>query len=325
MNKTITCMGELLIDFICTDRDVSLSKGMHFIKKPGGAPANVAAVISKLGGHAQFAGAVGSDPFGVFLHDELTKHGVATDLLKYSHLPTTLAFVSLTADGERDFNFSRGADADFSLNHEEDHLIASSQILHFGSATGFLGGDLEKTYTQTLKKSHARGQFVSFDPNYRSVFWVDQSDVFRTKVKDVMPYVDLIKVSDEELALLTQTKDPTMGMHVLHEWGAKIVLVTLGAKGAVFSMDQDLVEVHSPKVKAIDATGAGDAFVGALLFQLMQGNDLLKNGLTIQTLKKAVQFACVAGALTCTELGAMEALSTLTGIESLYQTTYEHE
>jgi len=143
----IICPGELLIDFVCDDRDVMLQDGEHFIKKAGGAPANVCAAIVKLGSSAAFVGKVGKDSFGNFLYTMVKSLGVDTKYcLKDEKYNTTLAFVSLTADGERDFEFIRGADENLCTEdiHFED--FSESTIIHLGSATALLGGELYKTY-----------------------------------------------------------------------------------------------------------------------------------------------------------------------------------
>lgn len=152
-SSQVVCMGELLIDFFCKETDSDLVDGKNFEKQAGGAPANVCATISKIGGHASFIGKVGNDPFGYFLKDTLLQLKVDTSMLIYDHAhPTTMAFVSLTSDGERDFVFNRGADAYLEENEIDENLVAKASILHFGSATALLSEPFLSTYMNSMRK-----------------------------------------------------------------------------------------------------------------------------------------------------------------------------
>lgn len=132
MSNSVLCIGELLIDFICSDVNVSLVQGNNFVKKAGGAPANVTATISKLGGKALFAGKVGNDPFGIFLKEVLDEVKVDTSMLMFDkNSNTTLAFVSLKSDGERDFIFNRGADKLLRYEELDETKIKASKVIHF--------------------------------------------------------------------------------------------------------------------------------------------------------------------------------------------------
>ncbi|MEI9806426.1 MAG: PfkB family carbohydrate kinase [Bacteroidota bacterium] len=167
MNK-ILCIGEVLIDMICTDKGNSLSGGQHFLKKAGGAPANVAAAIASLGGTVDLAAKAGTDPFGQYLVDVLTSFGVsATRILQDERYFTTFAFVSLLEDGERDFYFNRGADGQLSTDDIDSIDLDEYAIIHFGSATAFLPAPLQTAYTHLLQKAVLKNIFISFDPNYR--------------------------------------------------------------------------------------------------------------------------------------------------------------
>ena len=143
----ILCIGEALIDMICTDVGSTLSMGEHFLRKPGGAPANVAAAIAALGGNVSLAAKVGNDPFGNYLIAVMKDFGVSTDwILQDKNNFTTFAFVSLIKDGERDFVFNRGADGQLSEVDVRDIDLSEYSIIHFGSATAFLPGPLQQAY-----------------------------------------------------------------------------------------------------------------------------------------------------------------------------------
>lgn len=166
----ILCIGEALIDMICTDVNTSLTDGQQFLKKAGGAPANVAAAIAALGGKVELAAKVGADPFGNHLVKVMQDFGVGIDLmLQDEKYFTTIAFVSLMQNGERDFYFNRGADGQLSLRDIENINLGEFSILHFGSATAFLPGPLQETYVDLMKQCLRQDVFISFDPNYRNL------------------------------------------------------------------------------------------------------------------------------------------------------------
>jgi len=152
--KKVYCIGELLIDFVAENQGKDLTQAVQFTKKAGGAPANVACAISKLGGSAVFVGAVGQDAFGQFLLDTLMAHGVDVSTAQRSQTFTTLAFVSIASDGERDFVFSRGADQTLSYQSSLGKQLQDSMV-HFGAATSFLGGPLEDAYGRYLIDAQA--------------------------------------------------------------------------------------------------------------------------------------------------------------------------
>ncbi len=320
MNKSymILCIGELLIDFICTDINSSLKDGISFQKKAGGAPANVAAAICKLGGRAAFVGKVGEDPFGRFLKSTLESYSVDTSMLIFDkNLPTTMAFVSLKSDGERDFVFSRGADEALLLSDIDRDAFNNANIVHFGSATALLGGELRKTYLKTMKTAKEKNIFVSFDPNYREDLWKGKIENFKQEACYCISYADFVKVSKEELELLSGASNLYEGAKLLHSLGAGIIAVTLGSEGTFISCDGCAATIRSINVDSIDSTGAGDAFVGAVLFRISQleAPRLVKEDFV--HLEEIVSFSNRVGALVCTKLGAMAALPSMEEIVKL--------
>ncbi|GGK30132.1 putative sugar kinase YdjE [Caldalkalibacillus thermarum] len=305
----VVTIGELLIDFFCTDVDVDLSRGTHFVKQAGGAPANVAASVAKLGGQAAFVGKVGHDPFGSFLKQVLDEQQVDTSMLVMDkHAPTTLAFVSLTKEGERDFVFNRGADG--LLNYDELDLkkIRQAKVIHFGSATALLDKPFRDTYLRLMEEAKDNGQLVSFDPNYRGDLWKGRTKEFVRLTRQALSQADFVKVSAEELEVISGTNDPTQGVQRILQLGPQAVTVTLGKEGTFLSAGEQQTLVESIPVKAVDATGAGDAFVGAVLFQLARLDDPLQALGDMGQMKEIVAFANRVGALVCTKIGAMAAL-----------------
>lgn len=296
----IVCIGELLIDFFCKDVGTTLTDGIHFEKQAGGAPANVCATIAKLGGEAVFIGKVGADPFGDFLQKSLENARVNTKMLvRDQSTPTTLAFVSLKSDGERDFVFHRGADATLSIDDINLALLKDVTIAHFGSATALLDGTFYDTYMTFMKKMKAEGKFISFDPNFRTDLWHGNEAVFIERAKQCMALSDFVKVSDEELALFGD-------ISTIHSLGATVVAATLGREGTILSSHNNQQNVSSVPIQAIDSTGAGDAFVGAMLYQLAQSEDR-----TWERWLDITAFSNVVGAFVCQQIGAISALPTL--------------
>jgi Sugar kinases, ribokinase family len=320
MSNNILCVGELLIDFICSDVNSSLTEGANFIKKAGGAPANVTAAISKLGGNALFAGKVGADSFGVFLKETLESVGVDTNMLVLDNSSnTTLAFVSLKSDGERDFIFNRGADELLTYDELDEEKINLSKIIHFGSATALLGGPSKTTYLKVMEIAKEKGIFISFDPNYRVDLWKNRVEEFIDVSKNCLRYADFVKVSDEEIKIISGKESLEEGVKLFHELGAKVVAVTLGKEGTLISNGSNITTIGSIKIKSIDSTGAGDAFVGAVLYKIAQ-QERPKETLVddFEELKEIVAFGNKVGAIVCTKLGAIAALPTLDEVEKYY-------
>lgn len=316
MRNKILCVGELLIDFICSDINVDLTEGVNFVKKAGGAPANVTAAISKLGGESLFAGKVGADPFGHFLKRTLEEAQVDTSMLVMdSKSNTTLAFVSLRSNGERDFVFNRGADELLSYDELDENKVLDCKIIHFGSATALLGGPSKNTYLKVMETASEKGIFISFDPNYRVDLWKGRLQEFIEVSRECMKYADFVKVSDEEIRIISGQEDIEAGVKILHELGAKAVAVTLGKEGTFISNGDKNAVVESIEIKSIDSTGAGDAFVGAYLYQLARLETPKRLVVNFEKMKKITAFANKVGAIVCTKLGAIAALPTLEEVE----------
>ena len=308
MNNNIFCIGELLIDMVCVDNK-GLKDGEKFEKKAGGAPANVAASISKLEGNAYFLGQVGDDFFGKHLIELLKNLNINTEMAVEKG-STTIALVGIDANGERNFDFLRGSDGEYSFDNIDLSKITSSDIIHFGSATGFLEGELKKTYFELLEYAKSNNIYISFDPNYRdALITPDKLELF---VEDSIKFIresDFTKLSDEELFLLTKEKNITAGVNRLHELGVKVVTITLGSKGTYLSVNGQNEIIPSIEIKQVDSTGAGDAFVGAVLKQVSDIED--KQNISFEEWKDIITFANKVGAITCTNYGAIASMPTL--------------
>ena len=316
--RKILCIGEALIDMICTDKGKSLADGENFLKKPGGAPTNVAAAIAALGGDVGLLARVGKDAFGRQLIRVMDDFGVDTGgIFVDEHQFTTFAFVSLMEDGERDFLFNRGADEELTAADVESVGLEGVGIVHFGSATAFLPGALQEAYYRLLKMAVDAGVAVSFDPNYRHLLFGGQRGEFVGHCWKFLPACDFFKVSDEEAMLLTDAVVVDEAVDRLKARTSAVFAVTLGKEGTLLRCGEEVFRVPSIAVKPVDTTGAGDAFVGAVLYQLSrrsgEGKGLLPG---VGEADKAewrniVVNANKAGARTCEFMGAMEAFKHL--------------
>jgi len=310
--KKILCIGEALIDMICTDKNVSLSDGNHFLKKAGGAPMNVAAAIAALGGEVAVSAKVGTDPFGKHLIEVLDSFKVdTTHILTDKDYFTTFAFVSLMDNGERDFYFNRGADKMLSQQDISSIDVKDYGIAHFGSATAFLPGPLQSTYLHLLEKSKAENLFISFDPNYRQLLFGDNQPEFISKSWEFIKQADFFKVSDEEALLITGKSTIDEAAQVFFDKSSAVFAITLGKEGTLLGFENSTTIIPSIAIQPVDTTGAGDAFVGAVLYQLS-----LLDTTALKTLNKENWIAIFskankAGARTCEYMGAMEAFKHL--------------
>lgn len=308
----ILCIGEALIDMICTDKGKPLSDGEHFLKKPGGAPTNVAAAVAALGGKVDLAAKVGVDPFGKHLIEVMQTFNVDTRwMLQDPDHFTTFAFVSLMENGERDFYFNRGADGQLSETDLKNMDIADYSIIHFGSATGFLPGPLQQTYISMLQKGNEAGAFISFDPNYRHLLFKDNLSSFINQSRHFLQCCHFFKVSDEEALMLSGTASVEEAAAHFLATTKTIFAITLGKEGTLLGINGHTIVVPSIPVQPVDTTGAGDAFVGALLYQLSRSTRSEINTMNAEAWQQVIYNANKAGARTCEYMGAMEAFKHL--------------
>ncbi len=304
----ITTIGEVLIDLTQSGRT---AQGIPiFDANPGGAPANLAVAAARLGARTAFIGRVGKDSFGDYLRRCLAENGVDVRGLSVDEgARTTLAVVALDERGERTFNFYRdpSADVNLSTEHVPLELLGSTKILHFGSVS--LTAEPARTATlAAARAAKASGAWVSYDPNYRSSLWPDEQTAIKNMLEP-LPLADILKVSDEELPLLTGLSDPDRGSARLAERGVRLVLVTLGPDGAFYRFDGRTGHVPGVPCKVGDTNGSGDTFFGAALSRLVKLNTL--DELTIPELERILAFANKAASITTSRHGAIPAMPTL--------------
>ena len=307
-------IGELLIDF--TPAGTGVNGAALFARNPGGAPANVLAVNSRLGGKTAFIGKVGDDPFGRFLKTTLEDLTIDTrGLMLTREADTTLAFVHLDATGNRSFSFYRRPGADTLLSREELNadLIRNTRILHFGSLSMTAEPSRGATI-EAVRMAKQAGALISFDPNYRPSLWESPAQAV-VQMKAGLHQADLVKLSEEELTFLTGKTDLDQGARLLQQFGTVLVLVTLGPKGTYYRIGEKSRVLPTYDVRTIDTNGAGDAFTGALHYRLRGKTAADLRGIGIGELEDMLDFANAVGALVTTKSGAIPAIPSLQEVE----------
>ncbi|KMT18655.1 hypothetical protein BVRB_2g027840 [Beta vulgaris subsp. vulgaris] len=300
----------MLIDFVPTTNGVSLAEAPAFKKAAGGAPANVAVGIARLGGKSAFIGKVGEDEFGYMLANILKENNVNNEGMRFDPgARTALAFVTLRRDGEREFMFYRNPSADMLLQESEldFELIRKAKIFHYGSIS-LITEPCKSAHIAAAKAAKDAGVLLSYDPNLRLPLW-PSAESARDGILSIWDTADIIKISEEEISFLTQGEDPYDDNVVrkLYHPNLKLLLVTEGADGCRYYTKDYSGKVGGLKVDAVDTTGAGDAFVAGLLSQLAADSNLIQ---VEDRLRDALQFANACGALTVTERGAIPAMPT---------------
>ncbi|KAK4854913.1 hypothetical protein QYF36_002407 [Acer negundo] len=312
----IVSFGEMLIDFVPTESGVSLAEAPGFLKAPGGAPANVAIAVTRLGGKAAFVGKLGDDEFGHMLAGILKENGVNGDGINFDQgARTALAFVTLRADGDREFMFYRNPSADMLLKPEELNieLIKSAKAFHYGSIS-LIVEPCRSAHLKAMEVAKDAGALLSYDPNLRLPLWPSAEEA-RVQIMSIWEKAEVIKVSDVELEFLTGSDkiDDESALSLWHP-NLKLLLVTLGEKGCRYYTKHFKGSVDAFHVETVDTTGAGDSFVGALLTNVVDDHSILEDE---GRLREVLKFANACGAITTTKKGAIPALPTKTEVLSL--------
>lgn len=311
----ITALGELLIDF--TESGVSNAGMKLFEQNPGGAVANVLAAMARLGERTAFIGKVGNDIHGRFLKETLDNVGIdTTGLVMSKDFFTTLAFVALSANGERTFSFARKPGADTQLKAEEvnESILESSVIFHVGSLS--LTDEPARSATHhAVKTAKARGAVISYDPNYRASLWSNEA-IAKERMRELLSYVDIMKLSDEETELLTDEAEPELAAKRLNDRGIPCVVVTLGKRGALVSVGGSSMIVPGYRNPAVDTTGAGDAFWGGFLHRMVTLNKRPEQ-LSIQLAADCADWGNAVATCCVQKRGAIPAMPTLYEVKAL--------
>ena len=309
--KKVIAIGEALIDFIPHEKGRALNNVENFLRVPGGAPLNVAAAVAKLGGKSQMLTKLGQDGFGDAILNEVKPLGVdVSRISRTKEANTALAFVSLREDGERDFSFYRNPSADMLLSAEEicSEDFNERDILHFCSVS-LIDAPIKEAHRTAIEIAKEKGCLISFDPNVRLPLWKQPEDC-RKAILEFLPLSNIVKISDEELEFITGIKDEKEALDSLLTGDVKVIIYTKGTNGAEFITKERVIFSPSFKVSAQDTTGAGDSFIGSLLYQVAEGEYSLEELVTLseEKVQEILTFSNATAALTVCKKGAIGAL-----------------
>ncbi len=303
----IMAIGEMLVDFTA---HADTNGDIYYKQNPGGAPANVAVMTAKLGVSSGFIGKMGNDMFGTYLKETLENYGVDTKGVKLDKgYSTTLAFVRKNEDGERDFVFYRNNSADLNLNYNEINLklVDNCKLLHFGAL--LLTSEPSKSAViNTVEYAKQQGKMISYDPNWREHLWNSRAEAVKA-MRSVLRYVDVIKVSELELQIITDSGNLLPSIAKLLNEGVKIVCITQGAKGCIIATRKGIERFPTFDVETIDTLGAGDSFFGAFLSQIIKSGKTVDE-LDMSDLREFAIYANACGSLSSTKVGAIPAMPT---------------
>ncbi len=308
-------MGEALIDFIPMDLDTDLKNVSGFIKKPGGAPANVAACVAKLGNKAYFIGKLGDDAFGEYLLDTMKAVGINTSYISQTDKANTcLAFVSLKSDGNREFSFYRKPSADLLLEADEidENWFQSGDIMQFCTVS-LPESPVRYAHKRVIEIVKSKGGLIVFDPNLRFPLWPDRKALKATCL-EFMEYADVIKISDEELEFITGTADENEAAKFLFDKGIRIFIYTMGKNGAKLFTPEFGLSAGGFKVEAIDTTGAGDAFLGGFVGKLMRDGKKTDD-ISKDYAGELLRFSNACGAIVSSRKGAINSMPDMGEVE----------
>ena len=296
MSQKIWVLGDAVVDLIPDGEN-------HYLRCAGGAPANVAVGIARLGGESAFIGRVGKDPLGEFMQQTLQQENVQTSHMILDPQQRTSTVIVGLDNGERSFTFMVNPSADQFLQVADLPNFQANEWLHCCSIALINNPSRETTF-EAIRRIKATGGFFSFDPNLRESLWASFDDMKQT-VMQAVALADVLKFSEEELTLLTDT--PTLDAafeKITALYPEKLIIVTLGKDGARYHLAGKQDVVAGKALKPVDTTGAGDAFVGGLLAGLSQHSDWKE----ISVLEQILRQANACGALATTAKGAMSAL-----------------
>ena len=308
MKNKLCGIGEALIDFIPDVKGERLKDVPSFTRVAGGAPANVIGAVTKLGIPSKMLTKLGDDPFGDYIIDVLNDAGIDTSNIERDQEgETALAFVSLAADGNRDFKFYRknSADLRYSVDDIPENILDDCGMIHFCSVD-LVESPMKEAHKKLIDMAIEQGVKVSFDPNLRFSLW-DDLDALKKTVNDFIPYADIIKISDEELEFITGKTDIKDAVPDLLSGRAKYVIYTKGADGAEIYTKDGVVER--------DTTGAGDSFIGAFLFCILRDEIDDLDSVSKDKLYEYLDFANAYAANTSTKEGALAAMATMDEIQ----------
>lgn len=308
--KKVVAIGELLIDFVPQQKGCALDEVTHFERVAGGAPANVAAAVARLGGNAAMISQVGEDAFGTHILKVLRANGVDTSyVFRTGRANTGLAFVSLDAAGNREFSFFRNPSADLFLEEGQiaPDMFTECAALHFCSVD-LVDWPVRAAHRRAVALAKQAGALISFDPNVRLPLWSSPADC-QAAIREFLPSADLVKLSDDEVEFVTGCTDEHAAAEKLFGMGCRLLIVTRGAAGSAAYTPHAEGFAETIRVPVTDTTGAGDSFIGSFLYQLTR-DGVAADGLgklTEQQLTDYLVFSAQYASLTVQHKGAVMA------------------
>ncbi len=316
--KKLLAIGEALIDFIPEETGKELKNVKGFQPAVGGAPANVCGAFVKLGGEASMITQLGDDPFGDKIVDEFVSCGIGCQYVKRTReANTSLAFVALKGDGNREFSFYRKPGADMLLKAEDvkEEWFEDVFALHFCSVS--LGDfPMKEAHRKAVEYGIKKGALISFDPNLRLQLWEDTGKL-REAVLEFMPLAHVLKISDEELTFITGCDTIEKALPGLFKGNTRMVIYTKGSDGAECYTAHDKGTAAGKKVKAVDTTGAGDGFIGSFLHCLAEDGVTAENLETVtgEKMNGYLAFANAFCGISVTKHGAIASYPTMEEME----------
>ena len=312
--KRVISIGEALIDFIPNQKGCELKNVVGFERVAGGAPANVSAVVAKLGGKSNFISKLGKDAFGNHIIEVLKEANVNVDyVLRSDKANTGLAFVSLKEDGNRDFSFYRNPSADMLLEESEvkKEWFEDCHSMHFCSVD-LIECPMKYAHKKAIEFALENKSIISFDPNVRLPLW-DSEDACRDAIMEFLPLAHVVKISDEELEFVTGYDNMDEAKEVLFKGNVNMVLFTKGKDGAEAYTKDRVVKIPGNIVDVVDTTGAGDSFIGSFLFKLLEDDVNMEqlNSISDEKLREYLTFANAYAAYSTTKKGAIGSYATL--------------
>ena len=312
--KRVISIGEALIDFIPNQKGCELKNVLGFERVAGGAPANVSAVVAKLGGKSNFISKLGKDAFGNHIIEVLKEANVNVDyVLRSDKANTGLAFVSLKEDGNRDFSFYRNPSADMLLEESEvkKEWFEDCHSMHFCSVD-LIECPMKYAHKKAIEFALENKSIISFDPNVRLPLW-DSEDACRDAIMEFLPLAHVVKISDEELEFVRGYDNMDEAKEVLFKGNVNMVLFTKGKDGAEAYTKDRVVKIPGNIVDVVDTTGAGDSFIGSFLFKLLEDDVNMEqlNSISDEKLREYLTFANAYAAYSTTKKGAIGSYATL--------------
>lgn len=321
----VLCFGEILVDWVSTTAGVELERTETFTKSPGGAPANTAICLARQGIKTAFVGRIAQDKFGLWLRDVLVRDGIdVSGIVEDAKAQTRMAYVVTTDSGDRKlaaFTNIACADARIEPADLKPELFAKASIFHFGSIS-LIGSPAACATEHAVKLAHDHGMLISYDPNIRISLWPNENEC-RQRILNTLHWADLVKINEDELQFLTGSCTLEAAQALSEQHKIPLLVITLGARGAMFVHASGTKRVKGFNVKFVEATGAGDGFNAGMIASLLaEVNDQTKRSayegsrrrilasLGLKELEIIVKRANAIGALTCTKVGAFAALPT---------------